>query len=90
LKEISNEKINLFNQLVPENGIADWHRMGIKAPSSTWTYLMNDIPFEDMFGVKLIGDIGLAVGAGINGPLVALYPILKKIHAIRQKQKRKL
>jgi hypothetical protein len=60
------EKVNI------ENGRANLDELGIKAPSATWTYLVNDNPFENNFGIQLIGDTGLQVAAGIFGPLVAL------------------
>ncbi|MCH7676756.1 hypothetical protein IH879_17695 [candidate division KSB1 bacterium] len=51
----------------------------LKAPSSTWTYLINDNTFEDMLGVQLIGNAGLQVGAGIWWPLMLFYSLVRKL-----------
>jgi preprotein translocase subunit SecA len=67
-----------FNKLMTSNGKIDFDGAGVKKPSSTWTYLINDNPFEDMLGVQLMSDIGLSIAAGVMGPLMILYPWLKK------------
>ncbi|MCH8021903.1 hypothetical protein IH785_18930 [candidate division KSB1 bacterium] len=52
---------------------------GLKAPSATWTYLINDNTFEDMHGVELIGNAGLQVCSGILWPLMLFYPLVRKL-----------
>jgi len=67
-----HDMIAVFNRLrVGENGI-DYRQASLNAPTATWTYLVNDNPFEDMLGIQLAGDIGLSVYAGILWPLTAL------------------
>jgi len=51
---------------------------GLSAPSATWTYLVNDDPFEDKFIMRFAGDIGFSVLAGLQWPLAMLYFLLKK------------
>ena len=87
LKQSDADKIAAFNQLTVTNASEHLTQLGIKAPSSTWTYLINDNPFEDMFGINLIGNIGLSVEAGIYGPLMALYPLLRKLGKWMQRRR---
>jgi preprotein translocase subunit SecA len=51
----------------------------MKAPSATWTYLVNDDPWEDKFEMKFIGDIGFSFGAALQMPLLLLYFAMKKL-----------
>jgi hypothetical protein len=53
----------------------------LKVPTSTWTYLINDNPFENMFGLQFIGNrgIGISLGVLMVWPLMILFPLLKKI-----------
>jgi len=52
--------------------------LGIKGPSATWTYLINDNPFENLLGIQLIGNMGMQTMAGMLGPLVALQLLFRK------------
>ena len=79
MDELNSKTINLFNKLTIKDNEVDLCDTGLKAPSSTWTYLINDNPFEKMLGIQLIGNMGLSIGAGMYGFLFALYPLLKKI-----------
>ena len=72
------EKISVFNRLVIEEGSIDLERSELRIPSATWTYLINDNPFENEIGVQLMGNMGLSIGGGIHGPLLALYMLWKK------------
>jgi len=51
---------------------------GMKRPSSTWTYLVNDESFENVLGVGIIGNIGLSLGAGFLWPIAFLIPLIRK------------
>lgn len=77
LVHMDDELIDLFNSLDAEKTI-DLDTMGIKAPSATWTYLINDNPFENQLGLSLIGNVGMQLGAGIFGPLLALQLLFQK------------
>jgi hypothetical protein len=51
---------------------------GLKAPSATWTYLINDNPFDPMLEIQLKGNIGLSAWAGLLWPLTALYFLARR------------
>jgi hypothetical protein len=53
-------------------------KLGLRAPSATWTYLINDNPFEHNLGMQLIGDAGMQIGAGVLGSLIALQLMFRK------------
>jgi preprotein translocase subunit SecA len=50
-----------------------------KLPSSTWTYMINDNPFDPMLEVQLGGSVGVSAWAAMLWPLMAIYFIVKKI-----------
>jgi len=77
-RKIKFETINSFNDIQITNNVIDLNKSGLKTPSSTWTYLINDNPFEHMMGIQLMGNRGLQIGAGIWGPLLAVYYFWKK------------
>jgi len=95
--EIFDERFNVIdrnikktiNKILVDNKNSNLDELGIRAPSATWTYLVNDNPFENNFGIQLIGDTGLQVAAGIFGPLVALeyYFRRKKINKLSSLKK---
>ncbi len=66
-------------QIGPE-GI-DLDREGLRGPSSTWTYLVNDDSMSDHLAHLLMGNrnIGLNAGAGLMWPLLALWIALRKL-----------
>jgi len=41
----------------------------VRGPSATWTYLVDDNPFQDALGLHVSGDIGLSIGAALFSPL---------------------
>jgi preprotein translocase subunit SecA len=59
----------------------DLAALGIKAPGSTWTYLINDDPFRDRIGALLTGPGGATVAiyaAALMMPLLALWGLIDK------------
>ncbi len=82
-KEMSLEtermKKRAFESIQIKNGELDLEAVGLKAPSATWTYLINDNPFKNELGLQLMGNIGAAAGAGLLGPLVALTAAYRRI-----------
>jgi preprotein translocase subunit SecA len=55
---------------------------GIKGPSSTWTYLVNDDPFENRIGAFLMGPGAATVGiyaAGALMPLLVLWAFVERM-----------
>jgi preprotein translocase subunit SecA len=79
-EELEIKLIQLFNNLPirDKNFIPEDHVL--KAPTATWTYLINDKSFENLLGLQLVGNIGLSsVAAFTFGPLLGLYPWLLKL-----------
>jgi preprotein translocase subunit SecA len=77
LAHIETDMIKSFNDIAKN---ADKEsRPGIKAPSSTWTYLINDNPFDPMLEIQLKGNIGLSAWAGLLWPLTALYFLVRRM-----------
>ena len=78
LEKLDTTIINTFKKISIENGQVNMDVLGIKAPSATWTYLINDNPFEKNLSMQLIGNAGMQVSAGILGPLLALELLFRK------------
>ena len=59
----------------------DLAALGIKAPGSTWTYLVNDDPFRNRIGALLTGPGGTTVAmyaAAMMMPLLVLWAVIDK------------
>ncbi len=55
---------------------------GLKAPTSTWTYLVNDDPFSNRIGSMLIGPGGVTVAiysAAIMMPLLIAWGLVESL-----------
>jgi preprotein translocase subunit SecA len=76
--EIETKSLEAFHGIKVENGKINLAKTGLKAPSSTWTYLVNDNPFELEMAIGLGGDIAMTMAAGIRGPLLLLISMIKK------------
>jgi preprotein translocase subunit SecA len=70
---IDRDSIDTFNRIAITGKRIELPQDSVKAPSATWTYLVNDNPFEDSFTQQLMGDIGFSTWAGLLWPLTALY-----------------
>ncbi|MCX6149723.1 MAG: accessory Sec system translocase SecA2 [Ignavibacteriales bacterium] len=79
LDNIEADMQKSFNQIDVENDNFDLIFDGLKSPSSTWTYLINDNTFEEMLGVQLIGNVGMQVWAGLFAPIAFLIPLMRKM-----------
>lgn len=67
----------------------DLEQEGLKGPSSTWTYLVNDDPFRDQLSMALGGNVAFAAGAALpftTGPLLILWGLYKKYFRDRSKK----
>jgi preprotein translocase subunit SecA len=54
-------------------------REGSQAPTSTWTYLINDDPFRDQLGIQLTGSTGVAAATALYaGPLLVLWGLYNR------------
>jgi preprotein translocase subunit SecA len=61
-----------------EDGI-DLEREGLRGPSSTWTYLINDDPFRDQLGIQMTGNTGVAAATALYaGPLLILWGLYNR------------
>jgi len=81
-QRIDAEIINIFKSLpITKEGI-NLDKEGIRGPSSTWTYLINDNQFEEMLKGSNIGFN--AAAAGFYGPL---YIVLKLCQRFYRKKK---
>ena len=63
-------------------GGLDLGAAGIKGPSSTWTYLVNDDPFRNQVLLKLIGPGGTTIAiysSALLGPLFLLWGVVDRL-----------
>ena len=77
--EIEERCLQTFEQLEVRQNRVDFEKAGIKTPSSTWTYMINDDPFDGILNLQIVGNIGMALGAGLWWPLLFLVSWWKKI-----------
>lgn len=77
LSKIDDEAIRLFNNIHITEKEIDEEEQKLKAPSSTWTYLINDNPFENLLYTQILGNIGISIGAALVGPIIALCQKIK-------------
>jgi len=94
LTEFTHRAVELFRQMqtrieedvvqtlrtaeVGDTGI-DLDREGLRGPSSTWTYLVNDDPFRDQLGIQLGMSVGYAAAAALyTGPLLVLWGLYNR------------
>jgi preprotein translocase subunit SecA len=78
LKKLDSQLVQIFNNIQIDNYRVNLDKLGIKAPAATWTYLINDNPFEHMVGMQFIGDPGKQIGAVIMTPFLAWHLLLRK------------
>ena len=72
-------------------GVLDLTGTGIKGPSSTWTYLVNDDPFKNRIGAMLTGPGGATVAiysAAMMMPLLILWGLVESL--LRRATRRRL
>ena len=71
---------------ITENGI-DLEREGLRGPSSTWTYLVNDDPFRQQLGIQLAGSTGFAAAAALYaGPILILWGLYNRYRRRAQRR----
>jgi len=72
-------------------GRIDLERLGIKGPSSTWTYLVNDDPFRNQIGMMLTGPGRTTIAiyaAALMGPLLILWGLVDRLLRKRPTRRR--
>jgi preprotein translocase subunit SecA len=89
LNKIDDAIMNKLNEIDIENDNPDSIFAGLKGPSSTWTYLVNDETFENILGISMIGNIALSVWAGLFWPITILIPLIRKMSRKRKEEKSK-
>jgi len=57
---------------------------GIRPPSSTWTYLVNDDPFRLSLRLHVSGDLGLSLGAALHYPLYMAVALFRRFRGRRR------
>jgi preprotein translocase subunit SecA len=87
LESIDIELKKVFLSLCENEGKVDLSALGLKIPSATWTYLVNDKVSDDMAAMELLGDAGAAANAIVLGPALIIYSILKKLKKQKKKDK---
>jgi preprotein translocase subunit SecA len=71
-----------LSQVSAGAGGIDLGAAGIKAPSSTWTYLVNDDPFRNQILTKLVGPGRTTIAiysAALFGPLLLLWGLVDRL-----------
>jgi preprotein translocase subunit SecA len=58
----------------------DMGELGLRGPSSTWTYLVNDDAFTDRLAATLLSsrNIGFAANAALSGPLFLVWALSRR------------
>jgi preprotein translocase subunit SecA len=67
-----------FNSININSTNIDMESLGLKAPSSTWTYLINDDPFENMLTTTYSSSAIISAGSLLILPLILIFPILRR------------
>jgi preprotein translocase subunit SecA len=75
MKAIQDRVVDRFRSLEIGSDGVDWETAGIRGPSSTWTYLVDDDAFTDGLAAALSSrrNIGFQAGAAFTGPLLMLW-----------------
>ena len=78
-RELDSSIAKTFESAIfDENGV-DVDKEGLRGPSSTWTYLVNDNPFEWLFDISGMSNVGLGFAAGVWGGLFVMKAAIEKL-----------
>src|SRR5205085_2842009 len=69
---INERVLDGLNRVRVTGGRIDFEALGMRGPSSTWTYLVNDDPFRNQIGMMLTGPGRTSIAiyaAAMLGPL---------------------
>ncbi len=80
MEDLRSETVAAFRELADEGGIVNLEKAGLRGPTSTWTYLINDNPFSS-FGVSLLANCNIGFSAAVGVLAVAYFPITLAISA---------
>ncbi len=85
LERIDERILEIFDQMeISDDGI-DLERLGIRRPSATWTYLINDDPFRDTMGMHISGNFGLSVAAAVYSPIFIAFALYRRFFSNKPK-----
>jgi preprotein translocase subunit SecA len=78
--EINDRMAERFMSLSFTSEDVDLEEMGLRGPSSTWTYLISDLTYTDQLAAMLISTrhIGFAVNAAMLTPLIVAADLLSR------------
>jgi preprotein translocase subunit SecA len=79
--EIDTAVLDALSRLTVQGNRLDLESVGVRGPSSTWTYLVNDDPFRNRIGALLTGPGGPTLAmyaAGVLGPLLVLWGLVER------------
>jgi preprotein translocase subunit SecA len=82
--------LDALDQIRTNDGQVDLERLGIRGPSSTWTYLVNDDPFRNQIGMMLTGPGRASIAiyaAAIMTPLLLVWGLVDRI--LRRRPRRR-
>ena len=79
---IDEDVLGALDKVRVSGGELDLSGTGLKAPSSTWTYLINDDPFKNRIGALLTGPGGATVAiyaAAMMMPLLVAWGLVESL-----------
>ncbi len=81
LNAIDTRMVERFTSLEITSDGVDMEELGLRGPSSTWTYLVNDDAFTDGLAARLVSgrNIGFAANAALTGPLLMLWALSRRL-----------
>jgi preprotein translocase subunit SecA len=74
MEGLRDEVVETFERLHPVNGTIDLEGAGLRGPTSTWTYLINDNPFAS-FGLSLIAPGNFGASLAVSFLAVLYLPV---------------
>ena len=83
---VEDRLVGSFKALrITADGI-DLDAAGLRGPSSTWTYLVEEDVFQDPIAAALVSQrhIGFAVNAALTGPLLMLWALVRRLQNRRR------
>jgi preprotein translocase subunit SecA len=74
MEGLRDEVVETFMRLRAEHGTIDLDRAGLRGPTSTWTYLVNDNPLPS-FGLQLIAQGNMPVALATATLAIVYFPV---------------
>ena len=83
-ERIEKSSVETLMKIKTDSNTIDRDAIGIKAPSATWTYVINDSPAGNALGAQLMGNVAMSIGGAMLTPLLFMEYLWRK-----RKKKRK-